>query len=240
MSTIVTRLFAERGAAEAAQAALARQIRSAEDLVQLIDADPAATEPGERKRRLAEQLAQAQVEPAAAEAYAAEAVRRGGTLVVVDAPFGSADWVISTLQRHGAVALDTEDRYVGAFSGAPFSEALGLPLLWNEPAPLSRLFGLAVVSSDSRSNTPLVDEPAPLSRLFGLPLLRKGSASRSSSFGLPMLSHKAAPLSGLFGLPVLKKGSEARTTSFGLPLLSNNPTPLSSLLGLKVLSDPKD
>jgi hypothetical protein len=55
--------------------------------------------------------------------------------------------------------------------------------------------------------------------MLGLPLLSRPS-SKTSSFGMKLLSNTAAPLS----------------SALGISTLSRNPTPLSSALGLAVLT----
>jgi hypothetical protein len=44
--------------------------------------------------------------------------------------------------------------------------------MWDDPAPLSRLLHLPVLSN-SKPRVTLIDEPAPLSRLLGLPTITK-------------------------------------------------------------------
>ena len=122
----------------------------------------------------------------------------------------------------------------------------------SDPAPLSELSGLPLLSAYS-SSTQLASSSYSFSSMFGLGLLSNKAAPFSSmlswrtlskpkpgpwrtSFGLPMLSDNAAPLSSMIMLKPLtspKKGPWE--WSLGYPLLSNNPTPLSSMLGIPTL-----
>jgi hypothetical protein len=136
------------------------------------------------------------------------AIEQGAGLVVVRAPFGTARTAIEMFEEFNPVQADVAhpDLYLTtgtyesediADNAAPFSRALGLPILSSEPAPFSRLLGLPVLSrrqlrtrlAPSRPTFPvrLIDEPAPLSRLLGL----------------PVLFHHPAPFSALLRLPVL-------------------------------------
>lgn len=227
MSTIITRLFHDRGRAASAVAALQR-LGFPASTIHLIGGDGGSDDAA--VARFAERLRAVQVAPAAATAYAKEAARTNGSLVVVYAPFSRAVPAVAELEACGATAIDVPDHYRRSVdNAAPLSEMLGLPVLSRNPAPLSSLFGLPVLTS-GKSNTNLMNNPAPLSNAINLPLLKDGPGDKS--FGLPLL--KDGPGDKSFGLPLLKDGPG--DTSFGLPLLSRNPTPLSSLFGLPVLS----
>lgn len=112
----------------------------------------------------------------------ADGVRRGGSLVGVAAPFGSAAKAIYLLDKTGPV-------YMGV------SDSNYLVESWSEPAPFSRVMQLDVLS----------DNATPISRMFGLPTLTK---SGTGLFGLPTLGGGASPLSSMLGLPTLLKGGK--------------------------------
>jgi hypothetical protein len=128
----------------------------------------------------------------------AEGVRRGGTLVTVHAPIGTAGRVIRIL-----------DSFAPTESGV--AEPPGDFVTWDEAAPLSSALHFRT----------LLDDSATFSRFWNVPVLTKGRASLSaalgmpelkeagpmqSSFGLPLLSDNPAPLSSLLHLPLLKGG----------------------------------
>ncbi len=156
----------------------------------------------------------------------AEALRGGRSIVAVSAPFGRGLLAGEILDRHGPSG---ELEVPSPRNPAPFSEALGIPVLADR-SPMTDLsifqfsFGEPKVSRNA----------APFSSRLGLPLLTRNKSKRSS-FGLPLLSKSAAPLSSMFRMPTLTR-SKSKSSSFGMPLLSRNPTPISSLFGMRVLS----
>jgi hypothetical protein len=165
------------------------------------------------RRGLVASLMAAQIWKSHAENYA-ERLGRGGSLVMVHAPFGSARLAIEIMESHGPFDVGLNERtaepdYVWD-DAAPLSSALRLPVLTKVELPAETLSGVPSLTKGS----------AFLSSWLGIPLLKQGAAHKTSSMGFALLSRSATPLSSLFGL---------RT-------LSHNPTPLSSLFGLKVLS----
>ncbi len=124
--------------------------------------------------------------------YAA-AVRAGQTLVLVDVVLGRGVVATEVLQRprRGDHAKPST-RYEGGTwdESAPFSSALHLPLITDNPAALSSFFGLTAISKNQRAK----------SRSFGLPTLTKRGAPL---FGVKTLAKNAAPFSSLFHLPLL-------------------------------------
>jgi hypothetical protein len=120
----------------------------------------------------------------------AEGVRRGGTLVTVHAPFGSAATVIGILDKFQPIdsgVAEPAERIPAWDEAAPISSMLQMPTLYDNPTPfgsfwnvpsltngrasLSALFGLPELSS-SQSGTELLNDPAPLSSLLRIPVLR--------------------------------------------------------------------
>ncbi len=160
------------------------------------------------------------------------ALERGLSVVSVKAQFGQGQRATWALHAHGPVETDSIPVYESG-----------------QPAPLSDLLGMPLLSSHSRAGAGLADSNFSLSRLFGMRLLSRngrlwfGMKALSSSqrakrrsFGLPLLSSDPAPLSKLLMWKTLSASKGRWTTSFGLPLLSSNPTPLSSLLGMAPLT----
>jgi hypothetical protein len=165
------------------------------------------------RKGLVASLMEVQVWKSHAESYA-ERLSKGGALVVVHAPFGSALLATEILDMHEPVAVGLNEGKVAPDfvwdDAAPLSSALMLPVLTTLKLPAETLSGVPSLTKGS----------AFLSEWLGMPLLKQGAAHKNSSMGFSLLSRSATPLSSLFGM---------RT-------LSQNSTPLSSLFGMKVLS----
>lgn len=158
------------------------------------------------------QLMSAQIWKGHAEIYA-ERLKKGGALVLVYAPFGSALAAEAALDAHqpvdkGLSTSQVKPDYVWD-DAAPLSSVLHIPVLTNVKLPAETLSGVPSLTKGT----------AFLSDFFGFGLLKSGVHHNETSMGLPLLSKSATPLS----------------TMIGMATLSNNPTPLSSLLGMKVL-----
>jgi hypothetical protein len=129
----------------------------------------------------------------------AEGVWRGGCLVVVHAPFGTAGRAIRIM--NGCEPID---------SGLP--DATTPPTPWDDATPLSCALHLPVLLSDDQTFAafaglpPLADPDWSVSAAIGLPMLSDQAAPLSSKIGLPALSQNAAPLSSLLKLPLLWDG----------------------------------
>ena len=139
-----------------------------------------------------------------------------GTLVVVNAPFGSAAAAIRLLEQHGTGKAfefaNAAPRHAGIESdwvAAPLSTALALPVL---------------ISSKP---TPSLTRPRTLSSILGIPELVRFSAL------LPLLTKSQRPFSSLSSSQ--RGWSKLSRNQNGHASLIENPTPLSSLLGLPVL-----
>lgn len=122
-------------------------------------------------------------------------VLRGGTLVTVHAPFGSAVAARQVLDRHGPID-----------SGLPDAHD---PALWDEAAPMSSFFGVRV----------LIDHEDSFSRFWSLPILTRQGRATCESLGLPLLSDSSRPYKGLLGLPLLSRNPAPLSSLLGLPLL---------------------
>ena len=133
----------------------------------------------------------------------AQGVKRGGTLVTVHAPFGTAVSAIDVLERHGATASglpEVKDDLQAWDDAAPLSSALSQRVLLDDSATFSRFWNVA----------PLLKSGATTSSALGMPEISRSSGPYSGVFPLPLLSRKAAPLSTMLGLPVLSKSRAAK------------------------------
>lgn len=160
-------------------------------------------------------------------------LKQGRSLVSVRPAFGKAYEATELMASCGAIERDALPP-TAMRDPSPLSDALGLPTLTEFTAmtnlasshwSLSKALGLPILSRN----------PAPLSSLFGMKLLT-AETHKTSSFGMPLLSSNPAPLSSLFGMKLLTRNKH-KTSSFGFPLLSDNPAPLSSLFSLRLLTD---
>jgi hypothetical protein len=147
-----------------------------------------------------------------AELYA-DMLGKGGGLVAINAPFGTAVKAGEILDSYGPVhdPISAAPRTPGFQwdEATPLSSALRLPVLSHVKLPMEILMGMSSLTAGK----------AFISNLIGLPILSEGLSQRHSSMGMRLLSQSATPLS----------------SALGLRTLSQNATPLSSMLGLAVL-----
>jgi hypothetical protein len=172
----------------------------------------AGTGKNANRQKLVAELMSAQIWKGHAESYA-DRLMKGGALVLVYAPFGSALHAGEVMDRHNPVdqglpSVPAKPDYVWD-DAAPLSSVLHIPVLTNVKLPAETLSGVSSLTKGT----------AFLSDFLGMRILNSGVHHNDTSMGLPLLSKSATPLSSLFGLATL----------------SRNPTPLSSLLGMKVL-----
>jgi hypothetical protein len=153
----------------------------------------------------------------------AEAIGKGGALVLVETVMGAAGYATEIL---GGDAESEDVRYHGYEKAGPtpLSSALHIPVLSKGAAPLSTLLGLPVLSTAQKGKATLSHDAAPLSSKLGLPTLAKKGRLTDVK-----LSHNPAPLSSLLGLPVLSGEQKGKAA------LSHEAAPLSKALGLPVL-----
>jgi hypothetical protein len=240
MSVPVIRLYESQQAAESVRAELKRQRFSYADIHAV---HPPA--PGEEAATVAAIVAGG-VSKHHAEKYA-EGVNKGGFLIIVHPPFGSAALAEEVLDHFGPIDSGVAARdYEGVdyeSDATPFSRAMGWKVLSHNPEPFSSFLGWKTLSDTKTGTYPatfkartISQAAAPFSRLFGLPVLSKKQATISASSAVNRLSAKPAPFSALFGLPTLT----SKTYVAGAPKLSHNPAPLSSALGLPVLTKDQD
>lgn len=148
-------------------------------------------------------------------AVLAQGVKKGGTLVVVHAPFGSGLVATETLDAHGPIDSGLREPEENVW-------------LWDDAAPLSSILRVGTKC----------DSAAPFSDFFSMkPLLEDRTAN---SEGVKSIGHLSAnhpePFSAFFGLATLSKNATPLSDLFTMPTISNNPAPLSSLLNLPTLT----
>lgn len=164
-----------------------------------------------------------------AETYV-QGLRRGHSVVAVEAPFGFGQPAVDILESFGPVDSiknqPQEPPKASAWeSDTPLSTALGLSLIKsNTPAPLSDYWGIPTLSG----------RRSMLSWLFGRPL--SPNFKFSSMLGLGLLTRSGTPLSSLFGLSATVATPRPLSDGFGMPLQTSSSTPLSSMLNLPLLT----
>jgi hypothetical protein len=189
MSQTISRMYKTSGQAASAKAAL--ELEGYSD-VYLVSGDSAGASVDE----IIAAITKGNVLKSYARIYA-EGIRKGGSLVTVHAPFGTAVKATQILGKFGPIESGVSEPKCHVMQwdeATPMSCILQMPVLLEDPAPFSRFWNVR----------PLTDGSFSFSSLFGIPLLRK-DASRSSSFGIPLLSSNATPLSSLLGFPTISR-----------------------------------
>ena len=146
---------------------------------------------------LADRIAKAFILKSEARVYA-DRVLKGGTLVAVHAPFGSARLAREILDDYSPVDSGvSEPDHTGYVwdEMVPFSSAMSLPVLSKSKLPFEGMWGVPSVTR----------KPGLLSDLLGFSLLAKSSTPFSSMFGLSVLTSKDALASHRLGLPLLTR-----------------------------------
>lgn len=203
MTTIITRLYSDPSAAQAALAALL-DIGQDKDTIRIIS--------GTVEGGAVAAMKAARVSAVSAETYA-KAMTGNQALLVVEAPFspiGTARNAIKMLRRHPAldVGIADEDVYLREYPNAEYSNAVmtNHPLLLTNPfRPLSHghIFGENPVSP-SKERTSAIRGGAYMSRMFWPMKLTSAPKHATSAIRGGML------VSSLFGLPVLTGSSKSR------------------------------
>jgi len=200
MTTIITRLYSDLSAANAAKTTLLK-IGQSEKTIQIITGDgPVAA------------MKAARIGSRSAAAYA-KAMTGPQSLLVVQAPFnpiGTAFDAIAVLRRHPAmdVGLDNEDVYLREDASGLHSKSImvGHPLLMSNPyrrLSHGHIFGNTPILH-SKERTSAIRGGAFMSRFFWPMKLVSAPKERSSAIRGGFL------VSSLFGLPVLKKSWASR------------------------------
>ncbi len=159
-----------------------------------------------------------------------QGLRRGYSVVAVEAPFGLGQPAVDILESFGPVDSiknqPQEPPKTSAWdSDTPLSTALGLSLIKRDkPAPLSDYWGIPTLSG----------RRGILSWLFGQPLIP--NFKFSSMLGLGLLTRSGTPLSSLFGLRTTVAAPGPLSDGFGMPLQTASSTPLSSMLHVPLLT----
>jgi len=205
MTTMISRIYANRGRVESALAELHHAgYRDVHRFGGDPETDPSAEVAAMRALGLSASVA----------AQNAEKLASGHVLVVVFAPFGKALRATQILDQYGPVARSEAAAAptapsLGRDDATPLSTALGLPVLARTRHPFESTFGISSLTSPGWFATGAFGfgrpNPAPFSSLLGLPLLAQGATPLSSLFGLSCLTRSATPLSSLLGLPLLSR-----------------------------------
>lgn len=189
MSTEITRMFPSTAKAKAAADELREE---GFDEVFVVTPPTANDVP---LSAIAAQIAQGRVLLADARIYA-KGVSEGGSLVTVHAPFGSGMLATNILEANGPIASGMPDPAPPHYwdEAAPLSSAFFMPVLLDDPTPVSNVIGVA----------PLTSSDCSLSGLLGLPMLKSSAMGDRGRLGIRYLMDNPAPLSSLLGLPLLK------------------------------------
>jgi BCD family chlorophyll transporter-like MFS transporter len=201
MTQTISRMFASHEQATGAVAALKE---NAYEYVFLVSRPEAtgADATGASRDSIVAAIMKSYVLKAHAEIYA-EGVSRGGSLVTVHAPWGTAVNAIAIMDRYDPIdsgITETRTPLRPWDEAAPLSSALQMPVLLDDKATYSGFWNVL----------PLLTERGSYCSWFGLPLLANGGATVSESLGLPLISDNPAPLSSLFHFPVLTKERPSR------------------------------
>jgi hypothetical protein len=176
MTTIITRYYATAEAAAAATTQLAEE----EMRMEFFDRfEGGATE---------DAIIRAGLYPSAAKAFAAR-LAKGGSLVVVRAPFGQTYFVKDILDAHGPIdsGVDCSEVYVESQPSNPQHHNKYLPVLLDSDTLIF-----------SGSMMPAVARNWSFSKMLGMPLLSNKPAGRAK-----LLSDNPTPFSSALGLPLL-------------------------------------
>jgi len=193
MTTIITRLYADPSAANAARAALL-DVGQREDTIRIISGTGAG-----------EAMKAARVGSAAAEAYGKHMTGTQALLVVQApfTPFGTALTAIRVLRRHPAidVGLADENVYLSGSSNGYYSTSVLAthPLIMSNPfrpMPHGHIFGKNPILH-SKPRDSVMHGTAHMSRYFWPMRLVSAARKRSSAI------HGGLLVSKLLGLPVI-------------------------------------
>lgn len=239
MTQTIVRMYATKEAATGAVKALTDDGFSLYDIHTVFPPEGDTSE-----EQVAAAIGRGHVDRGPARVYA-RGVMQGGSLVVVNAPFGTARDAIGHLKGFdpidSGVAEPETVRLPEWDDAAPFSSAMMWPVLSKKATPFSDALGVPVLTagrhsmSESLGWPEVTSNPAPLSSAVGLPVLAGSAAPFSGATGLPTRSAKAAPFSEAVGLPVLSADGPEYKPVMGKTLLSQEAAPFSKWLGLPVL-----
>jgi hypothetical protein len=215
MTQTITRMYSSPQQAMSAEATL-REQGFGDDHIRLVvyhGGHPAGSNSADSIESVTAQIAAGNVRKAHAAIYA-QGVIRGGSLLTVHAPFGTA--LLAT------EILDSFDPVESGISSQP------TPVRpWDEAAPISSALRIGV----------RLDHPALFSVFWNLPVLLDQAASLSVALGIPVLVAGTASLSKAIGLPALASRFSV-SQAIGIPALASRFS-MSQALGLPVLLKPR-
>jgi hypothetical protein len=123
---------------------------------------------------------------------------------------------IDIMDKFGPVETETLPS-VSRRNPAPLSDLLGIPTLVESRGQTTVVRGSNQFVMDF---VPLLTEHKSKTTSFGMPLLSKPTAKKDKSFGFPLLKEGLAKKDKSFGFPLLKEGLANKERSFGFPLLT--------------------
>jgi hypothetical protein len=159
------------------------------------EADPAA--PPASHDSIVSELMKGHVLKAAAQIYA-KGISRGGALVTVHAPFGTAKQAMEIMDSHNPIDSGVADPTEPPYSwddATPISSLFQMPLLTKTQLPFESFWNVSSLTSKA----------SPFSSMLGMPLLTSGPGLMSGSMGMPLLSKSATPFSSMLRMPTLTK-----------------------------------
>ncbi len=221
MTTLITRLLANAGAASEASTAL-QSSGFSDEAVGVISGS-------EADARAA--MADMGVSDEAASAYAS-GIAGGNALVSVRAPFGQAGRAITALKKFDTidVGLENEDVHIEAKDDPAYANDSIIKgnkkFLTSDGATESGAHYMTLgglLSSNQRGKAKV--DTSTISSKFGMKLIKQPKAKKN------LLTDNPTPFSSLFGMKLIKKSRDGKK-----PLI-DNPTPFSSALGWPVLAD---
>ncbi|QMW21517.1 hypothetical protein [Sandaracinobacteroides saxicola] len=213
MSTIVSRLYADSSAADRAVANLAPLGIPPS---QLLVGQPGGGMTGGKLWALG-------VKPARERELMA-GVASGQTAVVVAAPLGTALSVATALDQAGPVGRPDAGELAGRDNrAAPFSDALGIPVLSRTPDPLSRMLGIPSVSHGDgpQGSHLLIKQRGGYKPVIPMPLL-SGSGGYKPVIPMPLLSGGRGGYKPVIPLPTLTRSRGGYKPIIPLPTLSRS------------------
>ncbi|MEJ2540258.1 MAG: hypothetical protein P8188_09840 [Gemmatimonadota bacterium] len=134
-----------------------------------------------------------------------DALKQNLTVVAVPLPY------------EGQLTLDIMDSV-----GPVEVETFASPHFLHDPAPLSDLLGIPVLTKRRGPTARLLSSGPSFKSFLGLPLLTRSSGSKDTSFGMPTLSRSTTQKTSSFGLPLLTRSGWSLSSMIGLPMLSRS------------------
>jgi hypothetical protein len=120
----------------------------------------------------------------------AQGVQKGGSLVTVHAPFGTARKALWIMDKYGPIESGIPDTVFASRSwdeATPISSALNVPVLLDDTASFSAFWNLPLLMT--KPYVPKFTQSAnPFSSIFGMPVLSKNATIFSSFLRLPVLA----------------------------------------------------